>query len=743
MKKLFLLISIFVFSYGAVDAATVTTAAASSITYEEATLNGSADPVGLGAGTFDVYFKYWEVPAFGTPTYYYEQVASGITSGSGSQTYSFNWTGLDPATDYAYTIFIAHGNIIDAQSTPDQTFTTLQTPAATSGASSNITKTSADLAGAVTLGGSSQSHNLYFQYRIGADSWSSISASPATTTIDQNSVTGSLTGLTAGTTYQWRMYMENTNTNPVGVYEGNIQSFTTVAPPTVVTLATSLITVTSATLNGELTAPSGETYSVKFRYKISGGFAWTEVASNQGSLTGNGAAQSFDANITGLSSNTSYEVEAFFVDNTVSPAVSYYAGDATGNFTTDPAGAPTVTTGNFGAIAATSGEITGNSITDNGGSAITSYGLAHGASASPTTEKEQGTSAGATPFNYNVSGTSLTPSKKYYVRAYVRNSVSTSYGSDLTFYTEPSSVTLFDAITGLDPNDKTTLTLNFGGSTQGNGSGVIIKAAIEGSATITQPIDGTQPAANPTYTANNQVVYVGSNSGSVVIKGLDGTKDYEFQMWEYSGSGDATATDYGINYKTDVLPQRTRTNTTEFPIELLSFTAKNDNGNVLINWATATEIDNDFFEIERSTDAENFEVIANVPGAGYSNEVLNYSIQDNDALEGTVYYRLKQTDFNGEFTYSYVLPVQIGVKNELQISNIINTDNSISFIYNNNQGGNTLVELYDMSGRVVKSQQVSGDASQKVRMNMRGMSRGIYVLHLTLDNQMITKKVIF
>jgi hypothetical protein len=164
---------------------------------------------------------------------------------------------------------------------------------------------------------------------------------------------------------------------------------------------------------------------------------------------------------------------------------------------------------------------------------------------------------------------------------------------------------------------------------------------------------------------------------------------------------------------------------------------------VEIKWSTASEWDNDYFEIERSFDAEHFESIARVAGAGYSNEILNYSVTDYDKLEGTVYYRLKQTDYNGAFTNSYILPVTIGAEGDIQISNVISDENRISFVYNNAVGGKTQIQLLDVSGRVVKSYEVSGEGSKLIRFGMSDMSHGVYVLHLMMNDQTIVQKVVY
>lgn len=95
------------------------------------------------------------------------------------------------------------------------------------------------------------------------------------------------------------------------------------------------------------------------------------------------------------------------------------------------------------------------------------------------------------------------------------------------------------------------------------------------------------------------------------------------------------------------------------PIELISFTAVTvaDNTRVELKWATASEKNNDFFTVERSRNGATFEQIAKVDGAGNSTTVLNYSAYDESPLEGTSYYRLKQTDFDGKFTFSNLVAV--------------------------------------------------------------------------------------
>lgn len=96
------------------------------------------------------------------------------------------------------------------------------------------------------------------------------------------------------------------------------------------------------------------------------------------------------------------------------------------------------------------------------------------------------------------------------------------------------------------------------------------------------------------------------------------------------------------------------------PVQLLSFEASViENNKVDLTWATLSETNNSFYSIERSRDALNFEVIGTREGAGTSNDIVNYSFIDLNPLEGTSYYRLKQTDFNGDFEYSEIVRINL------------------------------------------------------------------------------------
>tara|TARA_B110000967_G_C18855239_1_gene546846 strand:+ start:778 stop:1566 length:789 start_codon:yes stop_codon:yes gene_type:complete len=92
------------------------------------------------------------------------------------------------------------------------------------------------------------------------------------------------------------------------------------------------------------------------------------------------------------------------------------------------------------------------------------------------------------------------------------------------------------------------------------------------------------------------------------------------------------------------------------PVDLISFEAEREEDNIKLNWSTASEENNDYFEIQKSYDGEVFTPIGYVDGAGNSNEVLDYSYTDSETNKA--YYRLKQLDYDGEFEYSDIVVVK-------------------------------------------------------------------------------------
>ena len=91
------------------------------------------------------------------------------------------------------------------------------------------------------------------------------------------------------------------------------------------------------------------------------------------------------------------------------------------------------------------------------------------------------------------------------------------------------------------------------------------------------------------------------------------------------------------------------------PIELRSFTLEQRLYEIELSWSTVWELNNNFFTLERSVDGDEFEAMVDILGAGTTGQQQNYSYTDYQPISGRSYYRLKQTDFDGQFSYSQVL----------------------------------------------------------------------------------------
>lgn len=96
---------------------------------------------------------------------------------------------------------------------------------------------------------------------------------------------------------------------------------------------------------------------------------------------------------------------------------------------------------------------------------------------------------------------------------------------------------------------------------------------------------------------------------------------------------------------------------TPLPIELLSFNAKVDGTATYLTWSTTTEINNDYFIVEKSYNGHDWEEVTRIKGAGNSNEVISYHYRDDNFKSSTIYYRLKQKDYDGKYSYSDIISV--------------------------------------------------------------------------------------
>ncbi len=178
------------------------------------------------------------------------------------------------------------------------------------------------------------------------------------------------------------------------------------------------------------------------------------------------------------------------------------------------------------------------------------------------------------------------------------------------------------------------------------------------------------------------------------------------------------------------------------PITLADFDINCENNRVQIDWTTTSEINNDYFTIERSRDGINFEDIATISGAGNSNSVLNYSWIDEAPLNTVAYYRLKQTDFDRQYSYSKLQATECQSNNEINIYPNPAAD-AFSFDYYMEKNEELTIEMYNMSGQLVLQKQFNDlpvGASNSL-VNIETLSNGIYYVKFSTPNGQFINKL--
>ncbi len=166
------------------------------------------------------------------------------------------------------------------------------------------------------------------------------------------------------------------------------------------------------------------------------------------------------------------------------------------------------------------------------------------------------------------------------------------------------------------------------------------------------------------------------------------------------------------------------------PVQLLSFSAqRKDNAN-LLTWTTATEINNNYFMIERSEDALLFEEIGQVSGNGNSNQLLNYYFQDDRAFQNVIYYRLKQVDFDGQSTFSDIILLD-ATTSGLTMLKCYQSNQQLHLSLASDQAETIGLQIMDVSGRVLFNQALEvKDGTDNYSINLPDFAKGMYFIQI-------------
>ncbi len=216
--------------------------------------------------------------------------------------------------------------------------------------------------------------------------------------------------------------------------------------------------------------------------------------------------------------------------------------------------------------------------------------------------------------------------------------------------------------------------------------------------------------------------------------------------WQALGAIGATATGSFYTKTTQNVSQFSiftmMAQTTVVPVSLKDFTAKWLKNDAQLAWQTATESNNKGFDIEKSSDGMSFSPIGFVKGAGNAVEVKNYAFVDNNCIS-TSYYRLKQLDFDGKFTYSPIVSLQIkdGKSGYKIYPNPMSTSSVLTIEPSESTTIQSKITIYNIKGQVIY-QTTTFNNADTLKIPTHNWAKGLYMIHLTKGEKTTVEKFI-
>jgi hypothetical protein len=198
------------------------------------------------------------------------------------------------------------------------------------------------------------------------------------------------------------------------------------------------------------------------------------------------------------------------------------------------------------------------------------------------------------------------------------------------------------------------------------------------------------------------------------------------------------------NYGTN-LQGGTQTIAGSLPVELLSFSGKNSGKENHLEWTTASEINNDFFSVEKSMDGIHFDRIATVDGAGSSTSLHTYYYTDSflSSLSALYYYRLRQTDYNGNSEYSDIILVRAAFQNKLPAPHFDPLSHILSVETYFEEDGEYFFNIVDVSGNAIfHNVQKATKGKNTFLLLLTSFSNGVHILNITGNNISLQSKFV-
>ncbi|MFN5181975.1 MAG: T9SS type A sorting domain-containing protein [Bacteroidota bacterium] len=247
--------------------------------------------------------------------------------------------------------------------------------------------------------------------------------------------------------------------------------------------------------------------------------------------------------------------------------------------------------------------------------------------------------------------------------------------------------------------------------------------------------------------ANCSSLTVGTSGTAICASGASGTVTYTINnspagtVYYIAMDGNAGSNCHFTVSGSNIVP---------LPIELLSFDAiLQSHDKVELRWVTSSELNNNFFTVQRTEDGLEFEDIGSLPSAavnGNSSTNLNYTLFDNNPLPGVSYYRLKQTDLNGTSSYSAIRKITIEPSDELDLTiqpNPSDVENTPYLHFRGKSNEKVNVEIINLSGRVLSIKEINLSEKGEATINLKhNLPAGVYFISVTTPSgNKVTRKM--
>lgn len=174
------------------------------------------------------------------------------------------------------------------------------------------------------------------------------------------------------------------------------------------------------------------------------------------------------------------------------------------------------------------------------------------------------------------------------------------------------------------------------------------------------------------------------------------------------------------------------------PVQLISFTTAKQQNSILLNWVTAIEVNSKKYQIERSNNGIDFNILGSVISENRMGE-SRYQFTDMQPKKGWNYYRLKMVDKDGVFTYSGINAINFEIQT-VSVELFPNPVNNLLYVKNTFVADNVIISLTDIIGRKLLSQTVPNNKTAEI--STEGLKKGVYMVTVSANNNTVTKKII-